>query len=59
MFSIRILPHHQNTGAFFVAVLKKVGPFTSKEKRNETDNKGAEKADLSKGDIDDRYVFYI
>ncbi|XP_057666067.1 tRNA (cytosine(34)-C(5))-methyltransferase [Diorhabda carinulata] len=29
---IRILPHHQNTGAFFVAVLKKLKPLTSKEK---------------------------
>lgn len=30
--SIRILPHQQNTGAFFVAVLEKVKPLTSKEK---------------------------
>ncbi|XP_060531171.1 LOW QUALITY PROTEIN: tRNA (cytosine(34)-C(5))-methyltransferase [Cylas formicarius] len=29
---LRILPHQQNTGAFFVAVLRKVKPFTSNEK---------------------------
>ncbi|KAH1015496.1 tRNA (cytosine(34)-C(5))-methyltransferase [Dendroctonus ponderosae] len=50
---IRILPHQQNTGAFFVAVLRKVGPFTTKEKRNETDNVGPEKPS-SKGDFDER-----
>ncbi|KAJ8923887.1 hypothetical protein NQ315_006663 [Exocentrus adspersus] len=31
---VRILPHHQNTGAFFVAVLKKVKPFHTKEETN-------------------------
>lgn len=31
-FSMRILPHHQNTGAFFVAVLEKLKPLNSKEK---------------------------
>lgn len=29
---MRILPHQQNTGAFFVAVLEKIKPLTSKEK---------------------------
>lgn len=29
---MRILPHQQNTGAFFVAVLEKVRPLTAKEK---------------------------
>lgn len=29
-YSIRILPHQQNTGAFFVAVLEKVKPITIK-----------------------------
>lgn len=29
---VRILPHHQNTGAFFVAVLEKLKPLNSKEK---------------------------
>ncbi|KAL3287618.1 hypothetical protein HHI36_002087 [Cryptolaemus montrouzieri] len=29
---IRILPHQQNTGAFFVAVLEKTAPLNSKEK---------------------------
>lgn len=29
---MRILPHHQNTGAFFVAVLEKLKPLNSKEK---------------------------
>lgn len=27
IFSIRVLPHQQNTGGFFVAALKKVGPL--------------------------------
>lgn len=31
-YSMRILPHQQNTGAFFVAVLEKVKPLTAKEK---------------------------
>ncbi|XP_023014531.2 tRNA (cytosine(34)-C(5))-methyltransferase Nsun2 [Leptinotarsa decemlineata] len=37
---IRILPHQQNTGAFFVAVLKKVKPLNTKEKpfRNSEEN---------------------
>lgn len=26
-FSIRILPHHQDTGGFFVAVLEKIKPL--------------------------------
>ncbi|CAG9766447.1 unnamed protein product [Ceutorhynchus assimilis] len=53
---IRILPHQQNTGAFFVAVLKKVAPLTKKEKKNdavmETDvveeevNDGSKKRDF-------------
>lgn len=29
-FSIRILPHQQNTGAFFVAVLRKIKPINPK-----------------------------
>ncbi|CAH1236068.1 unnamed protein product [Diabrotica balteata] len=29
---IRILPHQQNTGAFFVAVLRKLKPLTAKDK---------------------------
>ncbi|RZC27696.1 tRNA (cytosine(34)-C(5))-methyltransferase, partial [Asbolus verrucosus] len=29
---MRILPHHQNTGAFFVAVLEKLKPLNSKER---------------------------
>jgi hypothetical protein len=37
--SIRILPHHQNTGGFFVAAFEKVGPLpweSSKKKANTT-----------------------
>nr|XP_973505.1 PREDICTED: tRNA (cytosine(34)-C(5))-methyltransferase [Tribolium castaneum] len=33
---MRILPHHQNTGAFFVAVLEKLKPLNSKEKSFKT-----------------------
>lgn len=32
MYSIRILPHQQNTGAFFVAVLEKITEISPKEK---------------------------
>lgn len=33
---MRILPHHQNTGAFFVAVLEKLKPLNPKEKSFKT-----------------------
>ncbi|KAJ3648435.1 hypothetical protein Zmor_020239 [Zophobas morio] len=33
---MRILPHHQNTGAFFVAVIEKIRPLHSKEKSFKT-----------------------
>ncbi|KAJ8973049.1 hypothetical protein NQ317_011329 [Molorchus minor] len=37
--NIRILPHHQNTGAFFVAVLRKLKPLNAQEKfTKKTDN---------------------
>lgn len=34
-FSMRILPHHQNTGGFFIAVLEKVKDLPSKEEKKE------------------------
>ena len=30
-FSIRLLPHHQNTGAFFVALFRKTDPSLTQE----------------------------
>ncbi len=30
-FSIRILPHHQDTGAFFVALFRKIDPKLTEE----------------------------
>ncbi|KAL1513776.1 hypothetical protein ABEB36_003141 [Hypothenemus hampei] len=51
---IRILPHQQNTGAFFVAVLQKVGPFTSIEKKNENMNADSAPLQLNKRDFDER-----
>lgn len=30
---LRILPHLQNTGGFFVAVFRKTGPVSNNEKR--------------------------
>lgn len=53
-FSIRILPHQQNTGAFFVAVLQKVGPYTAREKKNEKDNAEAENDETKKREFDER-----
>lgn len=44
MSSMRILPHHQNTGAFFVAVLEKVSPLKDKEKSALVITDGAEAA---------------
>lgn len=32
-YSVRIFPHHQDTGAFFIAVLRKVGPMTKLDQR--------------------------
>lgn len=42
--SLRILPHHQNTGGFFVSVLKKVAPLpweAAVKERHETDQNPA------------------
>lgn len=54
--SIRILPHQQNTGAFFVAVLQKVGAFTSREKKSEVDSAETE-LDSKKREFDERFFF--
>lgn len=37
LYSIRILPHHQDTGGFFVAVLEKVKPLPGEKVYVETD----------------------
>lgn len=41
-FSIRILPHQQNTGAFFVAVFKKLRPLHVKETVHKTNERDME-----------------
>ncbi|XP_066262193.1 tRNA (cytosine(34)-C(5))-methyltransferase isoform X1 [Euwallacea similis] len=51
---IRILPHQQNTGAFFVAVLQKVGAFTSKEKKTEGENLETQNVESNKREFDER-----
>ncbi|XP_050305641.1 tRNA (cytosine(34)-C(5))-methyltransferase [Anthonomus grandis grandis] len=51
---IRILPHQQNTGAFFVAVLQKVSAFTAREKKNETENVEEETDVAKKREFDER-----
>ncbi|XP_018562848.1 tRNA (cytosine(34)-C(5))-methyltransferase [Anoplophora glabripennis] len=45
---IRILPHQQNTGAFFVAVLSKLKPLHSKEKMDEVETEIAPNPSESK-----------
>lgn len=47
-FSIRILPHQQNTGAFFVAVLKKLKPLHVKEKTGEVETETKSSSSESK-----------
>ncbi|XP_030760200.1 tRNA (cytosine(34)-C(5))-methyltransferase [Sitophilus oryzae] len=50
---IRILPHQQNTGAFFVAVLQKVKAFTAKEKKFENEKQESDN-ESKKRDFDER-----
>ncbi|XP_076257747.1 tRNA (cytosine(34)-C(5))-methyltransferase Nsun2 [Rhynchophorus ferrugineus] len=50
---IRILPHQQNTGAFFVAVLQKVKPFTAKEKKFEHEKQESD-GESKKREFDER-----
>ncbi|CAH0552098.1 unnamed protein product [Brassicogethes aeneus] len=50
---IRVLPHQQNTGAFFVAVLKKVKPLTAKEKTFKEEEKNPEE-EAKKRENEDR-----
>lgn len=52
LFSIRILPHQQNTGAFFVAVLEKVKALTSKEKYLNTKTVTTSTAEVANGSTD-------
>lgn len=50
---VRILPHHQNTGAFFVAVLEKLKPISAKEKSFKVNEVVDNDDDYSKRAVDD------
>jgi tRNA (cytosine34-C5)-methyltransferase len=51
--SMRILPHHQNTGAFFVAVLEKLKPLSAKEKSFKANEVGEQIANKKRENEDD------
>jgi tRNA (cytosine34-C5)-methyltransferase len=50
---MRILPHHQNTGAFFVAVLEKLKPLSAKEKSFKANEVGEQIANKKRENEDD------
>jgi tRNA (cytosine34-C5)-methyltransferase len=65
-FSIRILPHHQDTGGFFVAVLEKTAPlpWEKKEEQKQPEQSTEEKKEPPKkkrrmgGYREDPFVFF-
>lgn len=50
-YSVRIFPHYQDTGAFFVAVLEKIKPIVNKAENKEQQTKNNE--DATNNDDDD------
>ena len=45
-FSIRVLPHQQNTGGFFIAVIKKTEDFKMKRDRLQLASESAKQAEV-------------
>jgi short-subunit dehydrogenase involved in D-alanine esterification of teichoic acids len=46
--SMRVLPHLQDTGGFFIAVLEKVGPMMHEKKENTENKEKSEKSEEKK-----------